>query len=111
VEAHPLVGASILSGIPYLEPLIPLILRHHERYDGTGYPDGLRYGDPRFPLGAQILAIADIFDAMTTERPYHRGLSIDEACSFLLQQAGKAFHPELVHVFVQMIRAHRSGKG
>ncbi len=105
VEAHPLVGASILSGIPYLEPLIPLILRHHERYDGTGYPDGLRYGDPRFPLGAQILAIADAFDALTTERPYHRGLSIDEACSFLLQQAGKAFHPELVRTFVRMIRA------
>lgn len=105
VEAHPLVGASILAGIPYLEPLIPLILRHHERYDGTGYPDGLRYGDPRFPLGAQILAIADAFDAMTTERPYHRGLSIDEACSFLLQQAGKAFHPELVRTFVRMIRA------
>ncbi len=105
VEAHPVVGASILAGIPYLEGLIPLILRHHERYDGTGYPDGLRYGDPRFPLGAQILAIADTFDALTTERPYHRGLSIDEACSFLLQQAGKAFHPELVRTFVRMIRA------
>ncbi|MGB9722628.1 MAG: HD-GYP domain-containing protein [Chloroflexia bacterium] len=107
VEAHPLVGASILAGIPYLEPLIPLILHHHERYDGSGYPDGLRYGDPRFPLGAQILAIADAFDAMTTERPYHRGLSIDEACSFLLQQAGKAFHPELVRIFVRMIRTLR----
>ncbi len=110
VEAHPLVGASILAGIPYLEPLIPLILRHHERYDGTGYPDGLRYGDPHFPLGAQILAIADAFDAITTERPYHRGLSIDEACSFLLQQAGKAFHPELVRIFVRMIRALRPSR-
>lgn len=101
VEAHPLVGVSILHGIPHLENLIPLILHHHERYNGTGYPDGLR-GD-EIPLGAQILAIADTFDAMTTERPYHRGMGITETCAYLESEAGKTFHPQLVKAFVRMI--------
>jgi len=102
VEAHPLVGVSILAGIPHLEDLIPLIRHHHERYDGSGYPDGLR--DAEIPLGAQILAIADTFDAITTERFYHRGLSIPKACSFLQENAGVLFDPELVETFVRMIQ-------
>lgn len=103
VEEHPRVGADILKSIPHMQDLIPLILYHHERYDGSGYPNRLRHDDPRLPLGAQILAIADTFDAITTERPYHRGLSITEACQFLRQNAGTLFHPELVEVFVRMI--------
>jgi|YelNatPaOPRAMG01_1025707.scaffolds.fasta_scaffold49567_2 putative nucleotidyltransferase with HDIG domain len=101
VEAHPVVGVSILQGIPYTEHLIPLVRHHHERYDGNGYPDHLS-GD-QIPLGAQILAIADAFDAITTERPYHRGRSISEACDLLLREAGKAFAPDLVKAFVYMI--------
>ncbi|MBN1484652.1 MAG: HD-GYP domain-containing protein [Chloroflexia bacterium] len=102
VEAHPLVGVSILSGIPDMKELIPLIRHHHERYDGSGYPDGLR-GD-EIPLGAHILAIADSFDAMTNERPYHQGLSILEACAILEKEAGRLFDPELVPIFCRMIR-------
>lgn len=101
VEAHPVVGASILLGIPHMEPLIPLVRHHHERYDGTGYPDHIS-GD-QIPLGAQILAIADAFDAITTERPYHRGLSIPEACELLRKEAGTAFAPALVEAFVRMV--------
>jgi putative nucleotidyltransferase with HDIG domain len=104
VEAHPLVGVSILSGIPDMEALIPLILHHHERYDGSGYPDGLR--DSEIPFGAQIIAIADTFDAMTTERPYHRAMAIPDVCTYLEQEAGKLFHPQLVTAFLRMIR-HR----
>ncbi len=111
VEAHPLVGASILAGIPHMEELIPLILHHHERYDGSGYPDGLKDGDPRFPLGAQILSIADTFDAITTERPYHKGMTIDEACTFLQTQAGRSFHPNLVKAFITMIQNRLTGNG
>ncbi|MGC8875431.1 MAG: HD-GYP domain-containing protein [Chloroflexia bacterium] len=101
VEAHPVVGASILLGIPYMQHLIPLVRHHHERYDGTGYPDHI--AGEQIPLGAQILAIADAFDAITTERPYHRGLSIPEACDLLRQESGSAFAPHLVEAFVQMI--------
>ncbi len=111
VEAHPLVGASILAGIPHMEELIPLILHHHERYDGSGYPDGLKDGDPRFPLGAQILSIADTFDAITTERPYHKGMTIEEACDFLQLQAGRSFHPKLVRVFINLIKNRLNGNG
>lgn len=103
VEEHPRVAADILKSIPHMQDLIPLILHHHERYDGSGYPDRLCHGDPRLPLGAQILAIADTFDAITTERPYHRGLGILEACQFLQENAGTLFDPELVRVFIRMI--------
>lgn len=102
VEAHPLVGASILSGVPHMQELIPLIRHHHERCDGSGYPDGLTKDE--IPFGSLILAIADSFDAMTTERPYHQGLSIPDACIILEKEAGQLFHPELVAVFVRMIR-------
>lgn len=101
VEAHPLVGSSILAGIPHMRELIPLIRHHHERYDGSGYPDGL-CGD-EIPLGAQIIGIADSFDAITTERPYHRGMSIPEALSILEEAAGTLFAPELISVFSHMI--------
>jgi putative nucleotidyltransferase with HDIG domain len=102
VEAHPLVGASILRNIPYMENVIPLIRHHHEHYDGTGYPDRLSGDD--IPLGAQIIAVADVFEALTTgERSYHRGLNILEACTILRQEAGKSLHPELVAVFLQTI--------
>ncbi len=102
VEAHPLVGASILRNIPYMENIIPLIRHHHEHYDGTGYPDRLR-GD-EIPLGAQIIAVADVFEALTTgERSYHRGLDILEACAILRQEAGKSLNPDLVTAFLQTI--------
>lgn len=102
VEAHPLVGVSILRNIPYMENIIPLIRHHHEHYDGEGYPDRLR-GD-QIPLGAQIISVADVFEALTTgERSYHRGLSIAEACEILRQEAGKSLNPKLVATFLWAI--------
>jgi putative nucleotidyltransferase with HDIG domain len=101
VEAHTLVGTAILSGIPFMKDLIPLIRDHHERMDGSGYPAGLR-GD-EIPLGARILAIADAFDAMTTQRPYHRAMSISEACAILEKESGRLFDADLVRAFVRVI--------
>jgi putative nucleotidyltransferase with HDIG domain len=102
VEAHPLLGVSILRNVPYMDDVARLIRHHHEHYDGSGYPDGLR-GD-EIPLGAQIIAIADAFEALTTgERSYHRGRSIPEACTILRQEAGRAFNSELVAAFLRMI--------
>ena len=102
VEAHPLVGVSILRNIPYMENIVPLIRHHHEHFDGSGYPDRLR-GD-QIPLGAQIISVADVFEALTTgERSYHRGLNIAEACALLRQEAGRSLNPQLVAIFLQAI--------
>lgn len=102
VEAHPLVGVSILRNIPYMENIVPLIRHHHEHYDGDGYPD--RLVGEQIPLGAQIISVADVFEALTTgERSYHRGLSISEACAILRQEAGKALNPKLVAIFLWAI--------
>jgi putative nucleotidyltransferase with HDIG domain len=102
VEAHPLVGVSILRNIPYMENIVPLIRHHHEHYDGSGYPDRL-LGD-QIPLGAQIISVADVFEALTTgERSYHRGLSISEACGILRQEAGRSLNPRLVAYFLLAI--------
>ena len=77
VRTHPLWGIELLAGIELPWDLHPIIRWHHERYDGTGYPDGLR-GD-QIPLAAQIVCIADVYDALTTTRPYHRALPLHGA--------------------------------
>ena len=77
IRIHPQVGAEIISGVPFPYPVAPLILSHHERWDGKGYPQGLK-GD-EIPLGARILSVVDYFDALTSERPYHKAMSFDAA--------------------------------
>jgi putative nucleotidyltransferase with HDIG domain len=100
VHQHPVTGASIFSHMDELAALLPAIRHHHERYDGTGYPDGLA-GD-RIPLLARVVGIADSFDAMTFRRPYReRALTFEEACEELRTNAGLQFDPELVDVFVE----------
>ncbi|HEX6972472.1 MAG TPA: HD-GYP domain-containing protein [Limnochordia bacterium] len=98
VEAHPAVGASIIQRIPCLRGAVALIRHHHERYDGTGYPEGL--SGKSIPLGARILAVADAFDAMSMDRSYHRGLTFEEAISELWEGRGSQFDPEIVEIFV-----------
>ncbi len=88
---HPTVGAKLLKEIPFLERAAELVLRHHERFDGTGYPDRLR--GEAIPLGARIIAAAEAFDTMTTDRPYRSALSIDAAVKELNNCAGKQFCP------------------
>ncbi|NIP55632.1 HD domain-containing protein, partial [candidate division KSB1 bacterium] len=77
MKDHVLTGENIIKPIEYLRFASPMIRHHHERYDGLGYPDGLR-GD-QIPLGARIIGVADAFDAMTTHRPYNEPLSLGEA--------------------------------
>jgi len=101
VQAHPQVGASIIATIPFPYPVAPLILSHHERWDGRGYPSRLK-GD-QIPLGARVLFLVDYFVALTSDRPYHERMSIDAAASLIAQEAGKALDPTTVQAFLQIL--------
>src|SRR6185312_15187629 len=91
IRIHPQVGAEIISGVPFPYPVAPLIMSHHERWDGKGYPAGSKGED--IPLGARILSVVDYFDALMSERPYHKAMSLDAAVGLLRQEAGKALDP------------------
>jgi len=97
IKAHPRLGVEILRHVAELANCLPAILHHHERYDGNGYPSGLKGGD--IPLEARILAIADTYDALTSPRPYHKQLSSQQALDELKRCAGTQFDPELVDIF------------
>ena len=101
VRVHPRVGAAIVGDVPFPYAVAPLILNHHERWDGRGYPEGLR--EQQIPLGARILSIVDYFDALTSQRPYHDAMPVDAAVALLEQEAGKALDPEAVRTFVRLL--------
>src|SRR5204863_7035964 len=101
IRIHPQVGAEIIAAVPFPYPVAPLILGHHERWDGKGYPKGLAGHD--IPIGARILTIVDYYDAVTTERPYHKALGHESAISLLRHEAGRALDPNLVPVFVGIL--------
>jgi diguanylate cyclase (GGDEF)-like protein/putative nucleotidyltransferase with HDIG domain len=103
IRAHPKVGADIISAVPFPYPVSPLILSHHERWDGKGYPTGLK--GEEIPLGARILSVVDYFDALMAERPYHKAMSFDAAIGLLQQEAGKGLDPTVVEKFVELIPA------
>jgi len=103
IKAHPRLGANIVGNIPNLVPCASSILHHHERWDGSGYPEGLK--GEEIPIEARILAIADTFEAMTSARPYRPALSRKEVIKELRQGAGIQFDPKLVEVFVSLIEA------
>jgi putative nucleotidyltransferase with HDIG domain len=102
MKSHPVDGTEILQMAPFLHRYIPLVRAHHEWYNGEGYPDGIR-GD-EIPLGAQLIALADAYDAMTTDRPYREALSPEEAIEEILQSRGRQFSPELADAFAKMVR-------
>lgn len=101
IRAHPKVGAEIIGAVPFPYPVAPLILSHHERWDGKGYPHGLKGED--IPLGARILSVVDYFDALMAERPYHKAMSQDAAIALLKQEAGKGLDPAIVDKFIEML--------
>ncbi len=101
VRIHPQVGAGIISAVRFPYPVAPLILSHHERWDGRGYPAGLREQD--IPLGARVLSIVDYFDALTSERPYHHAMSVEGAVALLQGESGKALDPRVVEMFVRVL--------
>ncbi len=97
VRDHPVIGAALTQVIALPNDVIELILRHHERHDGYGYPHGLAEQD--IPLGARIISVADAFDSMTTGRPYRRALSVNEAMRELLRCRGTQFHADTLDAF------------
>ncbi len=102
VQLHPRIGYRLVQNVALLRPIAPAILHHHERFDGTGYPGGL-VGE-QIPLEARIIAVADAFSAMTSERPYQRRRSLGAACEELERSAGTQFDPEIVRLFVEEVR-------
>jgi diguanylate cyclase (GGDEF)-like protein/putative nucleotidyltransferase with HDIG domain len=100
IKIHPQVGFEIIEHVPFPCPVAPLVLCHHERWDGAGYPLGLRGDD--IPLGARILAVSDYFDSVMRDRPYNKGISAELAQLSLQQQSGKALDPHLVSVFLDL---------
>ena len=94
MRIHPDIGARIVEGIPFLQDTLPVIRYHHERWDGSGYPVGLKEYD--IPLQARIFAVADVFDALTSSRTYRKKSSPDEALEYLKEQAGCLFDPAIV---------------
>ena len=102
VKIHPRVGAEILRKVPFGGPVAELVLHHHERWDGLGYPDGLRGKD--IPLGARILAIADCYSTLQTERPYRPARTDTESAVVLREFAGTSFDPALVELLIARMR-------
>ena len=107
MKTHAERGERICSSMRSLAPVLPIIRHHHERWDGTGYPDGLK--GEKIPLLARILQLADIYDALTTARPYKRALSPDEALSVLREEVAKGWRdPKLVETFSDILPMFRT---
>jgi hypothetical protein len=102
IHQHPVTGAALLERIPYLREVAPLIRAHQERYDGTGYPDGLS-GDA-IPLEARILAVAEAFCAMTSERPHRAAMSSEQALAEINGESGQQFDPQIVDRLAAIVR-------
>jgi diguanylate cyclase (GGDEF)-like protein/putative nucleotidyltransferase with HDIG domain len=94
MKIHPIVGAEILDRVQFPYPVVPIVRSHHEKWDGSGYPYGLK-GDA-IPIGARILSVVDCFDALTSERPYRRAMSVDAAMKHLISEIDKSFDPQVV---------------
>ncbi len=101
MRTHPDIGAEILASVPFPYPVVPIVRSHHERWDGTGYPQGLK--GEEIPLGARILAVADCYDALRSDRPYRRKLSVQATVDYIRSQSGTAYDPALVRVLEENI--------
>ena len=102
MKIHPVVGAEILDRVHFPYPVVPIVRSHHEKWDGSGYPDGLR--GEAIPIGARILAAVDCFDALTSDRPYRRAVSPEDAMEHLKSESGRAYDPRVVDRIEQCYR-------
>jgi putative nucleotidyltransferase with HDIG domain len=100
IEKHPQAGYEMLLGIPYLREEIKIVLAHQEKWDGTGYPLGLK--GEAIPLGARLFMIADTFDALTSDRPYRKGKPYEVARQIIAEEAGRQFDPMAVKAFLEV---------
>ena len=108
IRRHPLIGANMLFGIPFLEKARILVLHHHERYDGGGYPHGVK--GEAIPVGARLLAVADAFDTMVTDRPYRAALGVDYGINELYKCKGTQFCPVAVEAFIAGFRKNNENQ-
>jgi HD-GYP domain-containing protein (c-di-GMP phosphodiesterase class II) len=104
MRQHPSTGMHMLSQIDSLSAAVPAITHHHERFDGSGYPDGL--AGEEIPLASRVLMVTDAFDAMTSDRPYRKAMPVEQALRELQANAGTQFDPRIVEAFVKMIGRH-----
>lgn len=102
IKKHPVLGAEIISGINFLKDSVDIVLYHHERYDGKGYPKCI--SGEQIPLEACIVSIADSYDAMTSDRPYRKAMDKETALKEIKNNAGKQFHPVLAEKFVEIMK-------
>jgi HD-GYP domain-containing protein (c-di-GMP phosphodiesterase class II) len=102
IKRHPIKGAQILRPLQILKPAIPIIMYHHERYNGTGYPSRLKKG--QIPLGARIMAVADAFEAMVYGRPYRERMNMDLAIKEIKKKSGTQFDPRVVEAFLKVVK-------
>ncbi len=100
MKLHATIGADILSPIAFPFPVVPIVRHHHENWDGSGYPDGLR-GD-EIPIGARIISVVDCFDALTSDRPYRRALPSERALEVIVERSGVMYDPEVVSALVRI---------
>jgi HD-GYP domain-containing protein (c-di-GMP phosphodiesterase class II) len=101
VRRHSTIGAGIVEDIPDYAEVRSAILYHHERWDGSGYPEGL--AGEKIPFFARIIALADVYDAITDDRPYRKGMRLEEARSFIEKSAGSLFDPGLTRIFLEVV--------
>ncbi|MFZ2147214.1 MAG: diguanylate cyclase [Sedimentisphaerales bacterium] len=109
IEQHPLVAVRILDKMTFLEQEIAIVRHHHEKWNGQGYPDGL--SNTSIPLGARIMAVADTFDALTSNRPYHNSRSLNKAIEILVDSSGYDYDPRAVNGMVEWVQKVRSQLG
>jgi putative nucleotidyltransferase with HDIG domain len=106
VKRHAAIGADILAPVRFPGPLALFVRHHHENWDGTGYPDGLRGG--QIPLGSRVLAIVDCYDALTSDRPYRRALASNSAIAMIFERRGTMYDPEITDAFLKVVWQLRS---
>lgn len=109
MKTHPLIGAQIVAPIKFLAKAAPVIESHHERWDGSGYPHGLR--GEEIPLSARIFGVVDAFDAMTSDRPYRRAMTFEEAAAEIIAGAGRQFDPEIAKAFIDLVASRATLAG
>ncbi|MBF0489772.1 MAG: HD domain-containing protein [Candidatus Omnitrophica bacterium] len=102
IRGHSTQSVNLIKPVGFLKPILPIIMHHHEHYDGSGYPSGLK--KEQIPLGARIIAVVDAFEAMMQIRPYRKALTVDEAIVELKAKSGTQFDPKIVDVFLKLSR-------
>jgi putative nucleotidyltransferase with HDIG domain len=107
MRQHPTYAAEMLKGIPFLRLALDIPASHHEKWDGTGYPLGLK--GEQIPLSARIFAVVDVWDALTSDRPYRAALPIEQTLETLRQKSGTHFDPAVLKIFVELIVSNHNG--